>query len=197
MAIIIPFIIYYLTNKEYNKKVISISIISLCILFIYQYITSNIDLFLDSTIFRRLAKTYLEIKQEQEFMSGREELWEYAIKLFKSSPLIGVGDQEFVKKFGTLPHNTYLQVLCERGIIGIILFIIPLIYCLFKTIRLCRNNQKSDIIHYLYFSLSIQLFYILYGFTGNTNNDLVGYIMYAISIAILINCKQYNKKVPL
>ena len=43
-----------------------------------------------------------------------------------------------VSSYGKATHNTYLQVLCETGIIGSLLFLLP-ISIILKKLRNCNN----------------------------------------------------------
>ena len=115
-------------------------------------------------------------------------LWGRALQLFDESPLwgIGVGQYQIVEKRGA--HSMYLQCLSEQGFIGLVLFVVPLIYCLFKTAKLARLVKDSYIAACLCFSLGIQLRYIIYGITENDNSSLGGFLFYAVSIALAIDC---------
>jgi O-antigen ligase len=73
-----------------------------------------------------------------------QELWPYALKVFESAPLLGVGLNSYnrgVRALGLTfqihsqtiqhPHNIYLQFLCEMGIIGL-----AVLLCFFLTYML-------------------------------------------------------------
>jgi O-antigen ligase len=79
-------------------------------------------------------------------------------------------------------HNTYLQVLCEQGIIGFIIYIIPVIYCLIYTIKKYRRTSFKS---YIQLSIGIQLMYVIYGLTGNCNMGAMLNI-YFIAVAIVV-----------
>jgi O-antigen ligase len=69
--------------------------------------------------------------------SARVELWDRGIRMFKSSPVVGVGvgmfeklmyDPKYKMPFDTSPklvhaHNTYIEILAEMGLLGIFTFI--------------------------------------------------------------------------
>lgn len=82
-------------------------------------------------------------------IQGRLTLYGAAILLFWQHPVIGVG----LTNFGELlprvidwnyenlaAHNTYLQVLAEGGVIGFLLFFIPLFYLLYLNFRAARKS---------------------------------------------------------
>jgi O-antigen ligase len=73
----------------------------------------------------------------------RLELWHAAIKMFESKPILGVGFGAFRQEiaiinpslsYWTFPHNTYLAILSETGIVGFVVFS--------ALIGICLNNYR-------------------------------------------------------
>ncbi|MGG7141929.1 O-antigen ligase family protein [Clostridium nigeriense] len=134
-------------------------------------------------------------------LGGRTQLYEEAIKLFRQSPIIGNGwgayknyvqytvganySSEYAKMNA---HNIYLQLLCETGVIGFSSFVGLIIYNLRKAIKVIK---KLVILNYIpkIFSINalvllfIQIFFVLYGFTGNPLYDAPMYMPYMLSCA--------------
>jgi O-antigen ligase len=97
---------------------------------------------------------------EMVLQDGRiQELWPYALKVFQSAPLLGVGlnsynpgvhalGLEFQRHSQSIqhPHNIYLQFLCEMGIIGLLVLVCffgtYLIWSLRHTIKGFVTNEK-------------------------------------------------------
>lgn len=75
-------------------------------------------------------------------------LWKAAIKLWQSSPLNGVGLGNFPTEskaytgVNYVAHNSFLSLLAETGLIGLIFFLIPVLY-LFVLLLTNRNNFIS------------------------------------------------------
>lgn len=130
--------------------------------------------FQDIGVFSRVYSTLLSLRQGGDITSGRTFLYQRAFELFWQAPLIGVGWGNYDGMWnGHLlsVHNTYLQILCETGIIGELLFIIPLWSTLLYTCKKLRKNIRENIDKwskvYLSFSIYLQVFFILYSFTGS------------------------------
>ena len=78
------------------------------------------------------------------FSNEHEKLFLSAINIFKDNPLFGVGPKLFRhhcetiivdnKELGcsTHPHNIYVQLLAEIGIVGLLFILILLVYIIFK-----------------------------------------------------------------
>ena len=123
-----------------------------------------------------------------------------AVRMFLNKPIFGHGpksfrikckDFEFKPKnniknsFGeikqsygcsTHPHNTYLQLLAETGIIGFSFIFYFFIYLTYKILNLIKNNDKK----YIYNSLMIGIFINLWPIipTGNFFNNWLSMIYF-------------------
>jgi O-antigen ligase/polysaccharide polymerase Wzy-like membrane protein len=72
--------------------------------------------------FQRLGTTGTEVAQGD--LNGRIELWRAGIDSFKDHPVFGVGADMYrsVNALGKVAHNSYVSVLVEEGLIGLLLF---------------------------------------------------------------------------
>lgn len=118
----------------------------------------------------------------EDVSSGRDVIWEQALNLFYSSPIVGVGWDSLKYIIKINAHNVYLQLLCEVGI-----FCATVFYAFFAisfyhvnaAIKRIRFEKKS-IPPILNFSLIFQIYFLLYCLTGNPLYDafaLLGYLM--------------------
>ena len=83
-------------------------------------------------------------------------------------------------------HNVYIQVLCEMGIIGFVLYIGAIILLLKYTIKALKYFSKTQDYQYKYaamLSFCFQIFYLLYSLSGNCLYDMTFYL-YIIAMAI-------------
>ena len=101
----------------------------------------------------KLLFTYNEVSYENS-VNSRQEIWKAAIEVAQNNWLVGTGtgdaEEELIaayqrnnfqlgvdEKYNA--HNQYLQILVETGIVGLLLFIAYLIWCLRLAIR-SRNH---------------------------------------------------------
>jgi len=193
MALMIPICVYFFSLRNFSKRIIYLFIITAVSLILTDYFINNVDSFTDNYILRRTAESVLNSQSDgwSEVSGGRENLFEQSILIFQQNPLFGIGSGEFSKIYGTMVHNLYLQALAEQGLIGFILLVIPMIYCLKNTIFLLRNVKFEKYKQYLCFGLALQFNYIIQGFSDNTSISI--FIINAVGIAIVINYKSIEK----
>lgn len=186
ISIVTPILSILLTQNQGSKKM-SIIIISIVLsLGGYTYLVNNAEEYSDSILVGRFARSITESKAGEDITSNRTLLLEEASNLFKESPIFGIGIGEFPQRsiLKTDAHNTYMQVLCEQGIVGLVLYIVPLLYCLLYTIKKTKAAGMARKKQLFRYSLYCQLIYIIYSYSGNTNINLTGFIMYFLAIAI-------------
>lgn len=137
--------------------------------------------------------------------SGRSELWNYAIQMFKENPIFGIGlgsYNDYIFKEGYINpftggkwfaqcHCIYLQILGELGIVGAILMIFLFISNLHKAFFLMKHAENSIIKLMSRISLALQLLVLIYGITGNTMYYPFQIVLYGLSIAISETAYRY------
>lgn len=138
----------------------------------------------------------------------RYELWGAAIKAFKEHPIFGNGWASFPNSIGErvgyngYTHNVYLELLCEVGVVGTVIFVIFFVICLIKTVlninRIIHQKERISIEDQflLMFSLIYQVYFLMYCMTGNPLYDVYIYMPYfmACSISISFRRKDLNDK---
>ncbi|HFO1409495.1 O-antigen ligase family protein [Bacillus paranthracis] len=101
---------------------------------------------------------YLTTEQINQIytLTGRNDVWEFTIKLWKENPLFGYGPYlwsdldmrtSFYKYYGWLPgsaHNQFFQSLGEAGILGAMGLIIYGIVLLFLAIKTSRETRGAS-----------------------------------------------------
>ncbi|MCI8375919.1 MAG: O-antigen ligase family protein [Lachnospiraceae bacterium] len=91
-----------------------------------------------------------------------------------------------------LGHNIYLQMWAEQGIIGFIILIMALIFPILWTGAKIRKTSEDIEMNNLncYFSLFVQIFIIIYGFSGNPIYDYNIVITYFLALAAGFSTKR-------
>ena len=117
------------------------------------------------------------------FTQAHDSLIRTALNMFKEQPLLGHGPKMFrvicknkdyqkgVKPCDMHPHNFYVQLLAETGIIGFLFLFITLVYVLYVALRQFKSiifNQKRTLSDYLVCLLSGMLITV-WPFSPNGN----------------------------
>ena len=116
----IAFVLVFLPNKyqkiefsTFIKKIIVVTIVLLISIYI-------IKKFVPADSLNRIIAF-----DEYSGGSGRSEKWSEAMELIMQRPLFGWGWGGYFVGYGIV-HNTYLTMLCDIGIFGFMLFMIPI-----------------------------------------------------------------------
>lgn len=204
---IFGFLIFF--NINYKKKIFFISSIFVVISF---FIIAS-DTVKKNTIDRTLKQIKPSNDKVYFFSDEHQALAISTIQIFKDNPIIGAGPKTFRKKclqdkyvvknkekvFGcyTHPHNTYLQILAETGIIGFLfisilffLLIINLLYLFLKKYFFNKNIYENLKIGCLLCFL-ISLFPVVP--SGNFFNNYLN-IMYYYPLGIYLGYNLIVKK---
>lgn len=174
----------YMSNKRRTRMTNTIGIIivvGLALLIVINYVPSL------ATFITRFEET----AESGDVTLGRTKMWAIAIECFKENAILGVGWERF--KYRNLhewqAHNIYVQLLAETGIVGFVIFIYFFISTFIrgwkhlKHIRLSGTSSDNEEFHML-FSLAMQVFFLMYGVTGNPLYDKETYVPYYIACAI-------------
>lgn len=126
-----------------------------------------------------------------ELTTGRDEIYLSAIELWNKNKIFGIGLGNFrfdVPKnvwFSWFDvHNCYLQVLCETGIIGFVIYLGLILYSLFHMLLLLiniRQLSKDETVVSITCSIVV-LFFIMYSFTGTCLYEYSYYILFFLCI---------------
>lgn len=139
-------------------------------------------------IFPELFKVFERFKGDN-LLTNRQYLWAEAWKMFCENPIFGIGWGGYIHRLNIeissvhvtymFCHNIYLQILAETGIVGLTILLYLMFNTLLKTIKLLKD--KKDYI--IYFSVIYQLFFLIYGISGNPLYDKQMLVPYFIAIS--------------
>lgn len=150
-----------------------------------------------SAAFERIAAMFGTENETSDISNGRFKLYAIAWNFFKQSPILGIGWREFSKEVVNFynqdsvlrdAHNVFLQLLCETGVIGFLIFMSLFISAITQTIQLAVKSTKNALCLsdktkiVLIFSLCYQVFFLTYCITGNPLYDLETIYVYIISV---------------
>jgi|GEM_PF-5377076 len=84
----------------------------------------------NTTVGKRVANYHGSLEE-------RQGLWSLAAEVAAEHPLLGIGKGNWDAISGrrTLPHNTFLSIIVDGGILGFAVFIVPLCVWLFRGMR--------------------------------------------------------------
>ena len=157
-ALINLFIFSFLKLITSNKK--SYRFVAIIMAIIAYYVVTNIEkamTLINSLPYLKLyvVKKTLYLIQANDTMSGRLELYVNAIKSINGIDwLFGIGFGKYGYSFsGAYPHNIFISVLLDFGLIGVLIFFI-LITKYFIVMFRCQDENKLNFMIVI-FSLSI------------------------------------------
>jgi O-antigen ligase len=163
--LLIVFVGYYLSRKK--KYLLFLLIVAaIYLVLVYWFIV-----YMKIELFNVLIKSDNLIEA-----SGRSNLIDRGIELFKQSPLFGVGYGRYSinSTYKIYPHNIFIELLCELGIIGSIAIWSSFLMPFRKVIAIAKENKFSSLLIMLLlsffvralvssdFSTNIQIFALLF-----------------------------------
>ena len=127
------------------------------------------------------------------------EINKTSLEMFDKNKIFGLGpysyryycDKEIQKKIcrGGHPHNSYLQLLLETGLIGIFYFLLPFIFVIFNQFKAISKKDKT--LDYNLFTISSCLVFLFlwpinqYGNIFNNWLNFSYYLLFSIYISFL------------
>ncbi len=179
----------------FSKKLLKLRLFTLLTSIFLLSIISLIDPTAKERVFdKTISQMNLQIDKEEKYIFSRHhnEIYISAYKMFLDNKILGVGvknfrnfcsDERYTKNIlscSTHPHNTYLQILSETGIIGFLFLIFSLFYfCKYMIkhtiLKLRGNSYFTDFEICILSGLAIYLWPIIP--TGNVFNNWINIIM--------------------
>ncbi|HBL40624.1 MAG TPA: hypothetical protein DDY98_03265 [Ruminococcaceae bacterium] len=151
----------------------------------------------------------LNTSDSYDISNGRFKLYGIAWDYFLSSPIFGIGWREFSRRVVVFyhqddafrdTHNVFLQLLCETGIVGFLVFIALFTTALILTIRLILKYNRGELVlsdsdrFGLVFSLSAQIYFLCYCMTGNPLYDISTLYFYLFAVGLASSVRFRNEK---
>lgn len=195
-------IIYLMASGDKIWRKITLIFISILLFGGVMYLFTRI--FSSTYLSLKIREGFNQLIEGRDFSSGRFHLYKSAWQEFLRHPLFGIGWTGFSSKYGNLAHNIYLQLLCETGIIGFFLFVIPAFSVYFRScklvLKLNGDNSAKGIINYMIFSLYIQSEFLFISLFENNLYMIMPLYLYFFACGIAFtaerefNSMHYRKK---
>lgn len=194
LSLLMSFLLPVRGEKKLKRlfNVLCIIVGMIAIFFLFRDLLSRIPLV------GAIVKTINGIALGEDVTTGRSILYSWAWLQFKKHPLFGIGwgafrrttagNATFIKELDA--HNIYLQLLCETGVVGFAIFTTFFLHFwnttkkAFCALAASASGRKSDEYSLLFFSLTYQSFFLLYGLSGNPLYDQTYQIVYCFSCLI-------------
>ncbi len=153
---------FILVNKKNNKKILTF--VTILIMF-FSFFVFKVEI-----VKNRYLELFNIISNFQSSSYGK--LFESGFEIWKKNPIIGVGVKNFRLECdiqlenreplhhplcSTHPHNLYLEILAETGIVGFIFFLFLIIF-IFKFFYL---NTKKGISEYTFISSALLISFLV------------------------------------
>jgi len=143
------------------------------------------------------------------FSKNHEGHFKLALHLFSENKIFGTGPEGFRVHCGKLnhnsnigicsvhPHNLFLQILSELGLIGIIFYFIAatyVIYNFFKIVKINSLKMNGEQISFLIASLAVMINFFPFVPSGNFFNTWISIIIYyTLGFYLYLNNKILKK----
>ena len=170
--LIAAFVVYLISTPNSARKVLKrfgamiaivlVAVILITILMRHGYLTRFVNTF-------ELLKSGISTNDLNKLTSSRYYLWENAWTLFKTNPIFGIGWGSFSNNVVSVVnnvHNCYLQFLCEIGIVGFLLVVIPMLSVFIGSLKELKNviygnNRNSIEGVFLILSVGMQTYFFI------------------------------------
>ena len=148
-------------------------------------------------VLARYVETVEQILSGADFSSGRGVLMGAAIQGFLAHPILGMGWGQYLQLTAQIGicepngklmadcHNIYLQFLCETGIVGALLLLIPIFYLLITTTRLlmaAKTMEDKEPLRYAAISFLLQTFLLVLGLYDPSFQKIVFWCFYGLAL---------------
>lgn len=148
------------SKKKIKRSIVFIICISLLLILFNPLIISLYNFFESHGInSRSITRIYYAQIFGGDLSAGRNDIYSMAINDFFSSPIWGNGIGSFDSYKGTYPHNIFLQLMVEGGL----LFLVPFLIVFFKGIKviftLDFNSSYNKMLMLILCSGVVRLFF--------------------------------------
>lgn len=177
LAVVFSFFVVVTVYSRKNHKKIFRSVLVATIILTILYSTFLILVPGTSAILNRFIR-----KDGADITSGRNILFSNAFALFLQRPVFGWGFQHYSRLYEMDVHNTYLQLLADAGLVGLLILVFIFAVYFITSVNMIRrtNYTNKERLQRLYISLAFQVFFLIYGLTDEGILNIFVFIIYFI-----------------
>lgn len=168
------------------KNVIGVFLVVFYVLFIYKkkvarffgprLLIFGFSIFLIGMVFFNMHAIFYNIASnvfgKGQSFSVRFYVWEQALRNIQASPIIGYGIPDGARLqlqynyagHARSSHNLFIEIVLEGGIVGLCLYIIPIIVCLVNNERKYKGKNRYE---FLFLLFEVFVFFSMEMFSGS------------------------------
>lgn len=177
-------ITYIVSSNRKDKvvKIIAWLIVGILLLALVSEFIPGVSSALDKTILQ---------SEEGDISNGRFFKYAETIAVFVRNPVLGTGWGSMKTNAALLfsgvdsAHNIYLQLLAETGIVGFLIFAMFFIFNLRQAVIIIKDESYIEYKLESMIALFIEIYFLLYGLTGNPLYDAAFNIPYLLACAYI------------
>lgn len=200
LSLVFVMLILFATRKQWVRIIKLLVFLGIAGAIFFVYVKNHSD----SVLLYRILQFFEKISKNESIDSGRNMLQQYAVDEFMRHKMFGIGWRKFnaltTTVFGYASGHEvnfdYLQWLCETGIVGFTMNIIPVLTMLFRTYFVCakyiRNETDLRVKWSVLIAVFSQIFTVVYAFIEIPFYDILVFTLYIVS-CIVINAAYRNK----
>ena len=198
----------FFSTPAFKKTTLVLSLASAAMLLIFYFANSIQNLAFKKTIFN----TYFHRIFSSDTLNTRVLFWKNSILMFKENFILGVGPgnwQIYFPKYGLNdftrpevinglvsvqnPHNDFLWILCETGILGFFFYFGFIFYSLYQAFWLVKNGNNQLEKKNFYYLFSGIIGYLIISFFDFPSSRIEHQLVFMVVMAI-VNCSYYEQR---
>lgn len=144
VGLFITYIIYYMIKTRKQKMKIIIMLIVLCVILILLFQIPEVILFFEGFTAESSSRS------ADSLTSGRLSLFSEGLNAFMHNPILGNGITQNATHNVVGAHNLIIQLLLESGVLGLILYVVPILRVLRCSLR---NIRQKYVLGFFLFSV--------------------------------------------
>ncbi len=188
----VAFTMYEYPPKDIVRSISKILAVALAIAIVY-WLVMNIE-FLYTSIGSRVESLFAFFGGDDEADGSaftRANMIESAMEMFRDKPILGYGLNTFSKVagFDTYSHNNYIELLANLGLVGMLIYYLPIVVYFLKTFFIWRKGTPEIILALCNIGL-----FLLNDFASVSYFAMPTHLFLALGIGTLVNVSEKRRQ---